>query len=366
MQGQLANATKAFREVLEIGKQLNNLWTMSTGYVDLGMVLRLSGSLTDADALYREGLDVISGAGTSGLGYIGRLESFFASTLYEQNLLDEAMQLIASSIAHNELWRNPNHVAHAYMVKARILMGKGDRSAEDALRQAGEAASHPAVVQTLRMGIDSLFVQFWLANGQQTRASHWLESHPLETISGMDTESRDLETLTYARVLIAQEKNTLAWKILEEVERDARAASRIETLIRTLTLKALAAPTTAGARKALEAALNLGIPEGYLRTFMDEGDGILSLLKNWQGSSDLVKPLLDPAKDKNKKVEMIITARELDILRGMAEGLSNKEIGQRLFISAGTVKAHSASIYRKLEVENRTEAIARAKDMGLI
>jgi LuxR family maltose regulon positive regulatory protein len=50
----------------------------------------------------------------------------------------------------------------------------------------------------------------------------------------------------------------------------------------------------------------------------------------------------------------------------MAEGMSNKEIGKRLFISAGTVKAHSAAIYRKLEVENRTEAIARAKDLGLI
>jgi ATP/maltotriose-dependent transcriptional regulator MalT len=50
----------------------------------------------------------------------------------------------------------------------------------------------------------------------------------------------------------------------------------------------------------------------------------------------------------------------------MAEGLSNKQIGQRLFISAGTVKAHSAAIYRKLDVANRTEAIARAKDTGLL
>jgi LuxR family maltose regulon positive regulatory protein len=61
-----------------------------------------------------------------------------------------------------------------------------------------------------------------------------------------------------------------------------------------------------------------------------------------------------------------LTARELDILRGMADGLSNKEIGQKLFISVGTVKAHSAAIYRKLDVANRTEAIARAKDLSLI
>jgi ATP/maltotriose-dependent transcriptional regulator MalT len=50
----------------------------------------------------------------------------------------------------------------------------------------------------------------------------------------------------------------------------------------------------------------------------------------------------------------------------MATGLSNTEIGYKLFISAGTVKAHSASIYRKLDVANRTEAISKAKDLRLI
>jgi LuxR family maltose regulon positive regulatory protein len=77
-------------------------------------------------------------------------------------------------------------------------------------------------------------------------------------------------------------------------------------------------------------------------------------------------PLLGSKAEKNKNEQTILTTRELEILRGMAEGMSNKEIGQRLFISAGTVKAHSAAIYRKLDVENRTEAIARAKDLGLI
>jgi LuxR family maltose regulon positive regulatory protein len=245
-------------------------------------------------------------------------------------------------------------------------LGKGDRSAENALQLAGEAANHPAVVQTLRMGIDALYVQFWLADGQQGRASHWLEGHPLATISSSNIESLDLETLTHARVLIAQGKNRAAWKMLEELEKDTWATGRIETLIKTLTLMALAAATPASARKALEAALELGIPEGYHRTFLDEGQGLITLLEGLRGHSDLVKPLLGSAERKNQQAQSILTVRELDILRAMAEGMSNKEIGQRLFISSGTVKAHSAAIYRKLEVENRTEAIARAKDLGLI
>ncbi len=161
---------------------------MTTGYVDLGMVLRLSGRLREADALYRQGLEIMKAAGTSGLGFIGRLESFFASVLYEQNLLEEASQLIKSSIAHNELWNNPNHVAHAYMVQARILMGQGDPSAEEALKRAKEAADQPAVVPTLRMGIDALHVQFWLATGQQALADRWADAHPLDQASGKDAE----------------------------------------------------------------------------------------------------------------------------------------------------------------------------------
>jgi LuxR family maltose regulon positive regulatory protein len=365
MQGQLAKAVEAFQEVLAIGKKLNNLWTMTTGYVDLGMVLRLSGRLRAADSLYREGLEIMSRAGTSGLGYVGRLQSFFASVLYEQNLLDEAMQLIGSSIEHNILWENPNHVAHAYLVQARILMGKDDPSAEDALKKAAGAANHPAVVPTLRTGIEALSVQFWLQNGQPAAVRRWLDNRPL-SIPGKDTETGDLGTLTYARVLIDQGDKVVAWKLLEDLEKDARSTNRVETLIKVLILKALASSSSSTARKMLEVALELGIPEGYRRVFLDEGEEIISLLENLRGRSDLVIPLLGSKEEKSIRGETILTTRELEILRGMAEGMSNKEIGQRLFISAGTVKAHSASIYRKLDVENRTEAIARAKDLGLI
>jgi len=136
-------------------------------------------------------------------------------------------------------------------------------------------------------------------------------------------------------------------------------------LIEILTLKALASTSRTSALTSLESALSLGIPEGYRRIFLDEGPKLKPLLNSLRGRTKLVEPLIgvDEAK---QKADGPLTARELDILRGMAEGLSNKEIGQKLFISAGTVKAHSAAIYRKLEVLNRTGAIARAKDLGLV
>lgn len=171
MQGKIDRAISVFREVLQIGKQINNLWTLSTSYVDLGMVLRLSGKLREAEATYREGLKVMEQSDAGGLGFVGRLESFLANVLYERNQFDEAMQLVNASIAHNEMWSNPNHVAHAYWTKSRILFGMNADSVEEALDKAETAASHPAVVPTLRAGVDALRVRFWLREGRVHEAA---------------------------------------------------------------------------------------------------------------------------------------------------------------------------------------------------
>jgi LuxR family maltose regulon positive regulatory protein len=301
-----------------------------------------------------------------GLGFVGRLESFLANVLYEKNELDEAIQLVNASIAHNEMWSNPNHIAHAYWTKSRILFGLNADSVEEALDKAETAASHPAAVPTLRMGVDGLRVRFWLKKGHLDDAVQWMESNPLNRdASQQNMEAFEMLALTHVRILLAQEKIPAAWKLLEELETPARDERRNNTLIEILTLKSLASTSRASALTSLESALSLGIPQGYRRIFLDEGPKLKPLLESLQGRTKLVEPLIGVDKAKQMR-ESPLTARELDILRSMAEGLSNKEIGQKLFISAGTVKAHSAAIYRKLDVANRTGAIARAKDLGLV
>ena len=366
MQGKLDKSISAFREVLQIGKQINNLWTLSTSYADLGMVLRLSGKLQEAEATYREGLQIMQQSDAGGLGFVGRLESFLANVLYEKNELDEAMQLVNASIAHNEMWSNPNHVAHAYWTKSRILFGRNDDSVEEALEKAETAVAHPAVVPTLRTGVNVLRVRFWLKKGRLNDAALWMESNPLNRdASQQNMEAFEMLALTHVRILLAQEKIPAAWKLLEELETPARDERRSNTLIEILTLKSLASTNRPSALTSLESALSLGIPQGYRRIFLDEGPKLKPLLHSLRGCSTLVEPLIG-AQEAKQMGESPLTARELDILRAMADGLSNKEIAQQLFISAGTVKAHSASIYRKLGVANRTEAIARAKDLGLV
>jgi LuxR family maltose regulon positive regulatory protein len=171
-------------------------------------------------------------------------------------------------------------------------------------------------------------------------------------------------------------------------------------VIEVLILQALA--LLAHGRKAealvtLERALRLGEPEGYIRTFVDEGVSMAALLQQAHASSSVpayVAKLLAAFPDDDKETRRPgdqetgarpdgtislspnlpvsrslvepLTARELEVLGLLAGGASNDEIARRLIVSLGTVKKHISNIFGKLEVESRTQAVARARALGLL
>jgi LuxR family maltose regulon positive regulatory protein len=141
----------------------------------------------------------------------------------------------------------------------------------------------------------------------------------------------------------------------------------------------------AAAHADLERALALAEPEGYVRLFLEEGQPLQQVLGQWlsrapdgaardyarfllsQFELALQAPESEPAQTASMGdwVEPL-SARELEVLQLMAQGKTNKEIARQLFVAPGTVKAHSASIYRKLDVANRTAAVARARQLGIL
>jgi LuxR family maltose regulon positive regulatory protein len=137
--------------------------------------------------------------------------------------------------------------------------------------------------------------------------------------------------------------------------------------------------------KVLEEVLNLAEPGGYMRVFLNEGQCMQTLLAQWlaqAGSSplqDYVIRLLsqfdnEPHQGTAARKQVLpagklvepLTRRELEVLHLMALGKTNQEIAEQLVVAAGTVKTHAASIYRKLEAANRTEAVSRARHLGLL
>jgi len=153
------------------------------------------------------------------------------------------------------------------------------------------------------------------------------------------------------------------------------AAGAMSYVIETLVLQALALQAQGKDDQALtvlERALSFAEPEGYLRTFIDEGAPMAALLRTAASRGialDYVSKLLAAfGKVAFPSAPLVepLSERELEVLRLLAAGLSNREIAAELFLAIGTVKKYTSNIYGKLNVHKRTQAVARARELGLL
>lgn len=181
-----------------------------------------------------------------------------------------------------------------------------------------------------------------------------------------------------------------ALRLLDRLQQAAQAGGRLGSVIEIGVLQALAHQaqgTLTPALVALEHALRLAEPEGYVRTFVAEGlamarllsaaavQGILpdyigKLLAAFEPVEAEAQPPADkaalrPASPAQPLIEPLST-REMEVLQLMAYGLSNGEISARLYLALSTVKGHNRNIFDKLQVQRRTEAVARARELGLL
>jgi LuxR family maltose regulon positive regulatory protein len=172
---------------------------------------------------------------------------------------------------------------------------------------------------------------------------------------------REFEHITLARMLLADSDRgsvLQAARFLDRLLPAAEQGGRTGSVIEILVLQALAHPMRGDLRAGLallQRAVTLAETEGYVRIFVDEGAPMQALLRHAVRTGGpasyaqrLVSALAEP-----------LTARELQIMRLVAEGLRNQEIADHLVISLATVKRHIANSFGKLGVDNRTAAVAR-------
>jgi LuxR family maltose regulon positive regulatory protein len=215
----------------------------------------------------------------------------------------------------------------------------------------------------------------------------------------------EFEYITLARILMAADSLQPASELLERLRQMAEAQGRLGSVIEISIVQALAYEAqgnTSAALAALDRALTLAEPEGYIHIFVDEGEQLRLLIADCRsliekqkrvGSHQsieyvdrllaaFVQPTALPQSEtlapalryvaragvKNQQSTMVdpLSPRELEVLRLIAQGLSNREIADRLFLALSTVKGHSRIIFDKLQVQRRTEAVARARELGLL
>jgi LuxR family maltose regulon positive regulatory protein len=219
-----------------------------------------------------------------------------------------------------------------------------------------------------------------LAQGDMAGAARWAADCGLGPDDAPDYPNEPGH-LVLARLLLAQGDAAAAHALLDRLEGAAAGQQRAGSLIEIRVIRAMALAALddeAAAIAALTAALDLGCPQGYVRVFADEGPAmtaVLGRLISAQRSDQRAAtiPLACLARLQRafgearvpRRVDPL-TRRELEVLAMLAAGRSNQGIASHLVISLDTVKKHVSHLMGKLGAANRTEAVARGRELGLI
>jgi LuxR family maltose regulon positive regulatory protein len=184
-----------------------------------------------------------------------------------------------------------------------------------------------------------------------------------------------------ARVHLAQGNPSTALAVLEPWRQLVQAKGWKDEQLKAMVLQAVALHGNGEKDKAMQVlsdVLALAEPGGFIRLFLDEGPPMQQLLLRLEadrGTHQYIQKLLvafgkqedtHPSSLRPRPLLEPLTPRELEVLQLIAEGLSNDEIGKRLFLALDTVKGHNRRIFDKLQVQRRTEAVARARELGLL
>ncbi|HEV3292883.1 MAG TPA: LuxR C-terminal-related transcriptional regulator, partial [Streptosporangiaceae bacterium] len=389
LRGRLADAEQAFVSSIA-GWQAGQ--PISWGVYQLGQVQRAQGRLDAAAATYQKTLGLTAESGPApappaGPAYVG-----LAEVAYQRNELDSALRQVTEGIALCRQFLYPAPLGTGLVTLAWIRQAQGNPDgALKAMDEAGRAALGPGVTGLLNP-VPAQRARLLLAQGDVAAAARWTEERGL----GPDDEPgypREPEYLVLARVLLAQHLPDQALTLLERMLAAAAGQGRTGSVIEIGALRALALAAAGDQDAAVDAlarTLALGCRQGYIRVFADEGPpmaallarlsaaqrdqrapahgitvGYLAALLRACGQADAVPPRSQAAAAPPGMVEPL-TGRELEVLRLIAAGSSNQRIAHELFVALDTVKKHVTHVLDKLGAANRTEAAARARQLGLI
>ncbi|WP_040442035.1 LuxR C-terminal-related transcriptional regulator [Ktedonobacter racemifer] len=393
-------SNKAFQQVLQARsffQAAGNFPGQLTIWSVAAFFSHMQGHLHEAWQLSQQAIDGAAQLGNISFSGMMLAYSCQADILREWNQLNAALDHARKGLQVSEQTALELYMELGDLVLMRIYLARGELDAAYGSFQA--AMRQPLMIHNpyrqawLAIGDQ---VRFWLKRGALSFATHWAEQlvHQKRSPSPF---AREREDVACARIWLHQQQPISTLSILEPLVPQAREGGRFLHVIEMLLLQAQAYHLCHQEEQALDVlsqAVRLAEPEGYIRCFVDEGALIETLLATLQTQNQLPEQAsyLDTLRaaflQEQKGEERIrggkdgqqqhapslaqegslspLSERELDVLRLLAQGASNQEIAHRLVITVYTVKRHVSNILLKLEVTNRTEAVIRAQELGLI
>ena len=375
--GHLAEAERALLEARRSGRGSGNEYTRWAASVFLGRIQAARGELRQAAASCRR---IIQRGGQSPIVApahfdLGRLS-------YEWNELETAADHLQQGIELARRGGSAEFEVGGCAALAFVRQAQGERAAaEAALQRADQLLDHPSIPPPTRLYALVSHVVVALGQGDLDAASRLVQRSPKPEEAGSFPDSL-LLMLARARLFLAQGRRAAAAAQLEALHDMASRAGWQSAVTQARALQALVAPGLDEALTVLTEALTRAEPEGYVRTFVDAGEPMAALLRQAAAAhgiaADYARRLLvafrAPGLPSGLKPETVqpetlvepLSGRELGVLGLLAGGHTNQEIALALCVSVNTVKTHLKNIYGKLGVHSRSEATARAKELGLL
>ncbi|HJQ30496.1 MAG TPA: LuxR C-terminal-related transcriptional regulator [Rubrobacter sp.] len=344
------------------------------------------GRLREADGILRGALELAAERSDASLQAAGEVHVRMGKLLYEWDNLNAAEKRLQEGIRLAGRTGQIGTMVDGHVSLSRSKQARNDTDGALGTAQEAGRLARSSGVRQLVADAAAWKSRLHLIRGEMAAAaSEW------DQIDVGDDDAvlvREAHRIGRARLLLTGDEYGEALPLLADLLEAARAAGRIGREIEILTLQTLTLQAGGERERALDTLtrpLALGEPEGYVRTFVDEGPRLAGLVSDVLGAQQrgrmypservsaryLAKLMAAFAQEAatpttDEHLAEPLSERELEVLALIAAGESNREIAGRLFVSTSTVKTHVNNLFRKLEARSRTQAVARAREMGFL
>ncbi len=387
--GEVAQATQSFSQAASIALSSGfRLMALEAAY-NLAEIQFTHGQLDQVLHTVEKsaGLGIFAGQTVPQMGWMRLIQ---AKTAYHRNELAEAERLNREAIELLERGGIIHQLPQAYALLAFTLQTRGDiEGANVTIQVALKRAIESSAARDISL-VNAYQARIWLAQHDYLRAFPWADKY--RTTARPDYQ-RLFEDLTLVRCLLVNAQPEEALSRLDALLGQVKSSGQISRAIEILSLRAMILQSLGSQVKAMDIlgqSLFLAEGEGIIRIFLNEGEAmqlmVLALREQMLGQVEMREgerfnrllafmgkilaafPQI-PAYRSQALPEgqsEPLNPREEAVLGMLAKGLSSREISQKLFLSANTLRAYTVSLFNKLGVNTRSDAVARARQSGLL
>jgi LuxR family maltose regulon positive regulatory protein len=360
--GRMSEAERVLHEALEAAQATGNLYASLTALIFLGRVFAVRGKLRAAEERFGAAIQQGGDIPVNALAHMD-----LGALHYERDELEASEGHVQKAIALSQRSQNDEFLVGCWILAMRLRIAQGDRAgAEEALGHAANVVRSARIPGSSAERVD--VARAWLRLAKGEPRGDWsrmltpqADCHPFYRFLGV----------TKARILA----EAGARSYLEGLREKAQANDWGYGLIAVRALQGSMAESRDAAVGHLTEALRRADGEGFIRSFVEVGERLIPVLRETARRGmypEHVRMILAAmtrgaggAEARSASTVEALSERELEVLRLVAAGKSNREIAEKLVVSLGTAKTHVHNLCGKLGVRNRTEAAMKAKDLGL-